>query len=152
VWPGWHELGEAGQELALRGAGPVIWIRANASGQRGRGRRSGRDGDTEAPGRTLTSASLMGGVSANKPATSCDGCFAWGVLPGQSCRAVTHQQLFFTGMHRIGQPARASPTTIDRRHPKVGGRLDGSSGSRSTSVATTPDTTGASTPTCPTRR
>jgi hypothetical protein len=29
----------------------------------------------------------MGRVSANKPATSCVGCFAWGVLPGQSCRA-----------------------------------------------------------------
>jgi site-specific recombinase XerD len=97
----------------------------------------------------------MGRVSANKPATSCAGCFAWGVLPGRSCRAcytfarlhdpgdcaacgrvvpvkkgycrlcwqqasldakdhvtvlqpflgrVTHQQLFFTGMHRIRQP------------------------------------------------
>jgi site-specific recombinase XerD len=97
----------------------------------------------------------MGRISPSKPATSCAGCLAWGVLPGRFCRAcytfaqlhdpgdcaacrrrvptkkgycrlcwlqasldakdqvtvlqpflerVTHQQLFFAGMHRIRQP------------------------------------------------
>jgi len=153
----------------------------------------------------------MGRISANKPPTSCASCFAWGVLPGRSCRAcytfarlhdpgdcaacgrvvpvkkgycrlcwqqasldakdhvtvlqpflerVTHQQLFFTGMHRIRQPGpllgnRASAglahnhrsTTPEGRRP-----VRRSSGSRSTSAATTPNTTGTSTPTHPTRR
>jgi hypothetical protein len=97
----------------------------------------------------------MGYISPAKPAASCAGCFAWGVLPGRYCRAcytfgqlhepgectfcrrivpikkgycrlcwlqasleakgqvtvlepflrsLTHQQLFFSRMHRIRQP------------------------------------------------
>ena len=40
----------------------------------------------------------MGRISPNKPAASCVGCFAWGVLPGRYCRAC----YTFGQLHQVG--------------------------------------------------